>query len=213
MVSLLVVFAVLLLGFARLASVLGFDEPVIAPPGPPETTLPSPGAASVTATLPPVPATGIPAAGLDPSTPSSVPPSPGASSSSTLPADPVSAKLPPRWPLSLPDPGEHVVLGIESEQEDRWLLAVPGNAPLAGGRFLAALEELEWDVSTISTPRTVTAVGTRDQERVAVSMRPGGELAPDGWLLLEVVYQPTIPDFEVPPSSTVPPEQEATKRS
>lgn len=131
---------------------------------------------------------------------------PGASPSPTT-------GLPPRWPVSLPDPGQHVLLGLEGDGEDRWLLAVPGNANLSGGRFIAGLEDLDWDVSAVATGKTATAVGVRGQERVAVSIRPGGEVTPENWVLLEVVYQPTIPDFEVPPTSTLPPETEAAKRS
>jgi len=213
-----VLFAVLLGGFARLGAFLGLDKPVSAPP----PTLPSstptvPDAASVTGSvLPASPSTPTPgtapSVSLPPISPSSsLPATPGASpsSSTSVPA----STLPPRWPVSLPDPGEHRLLAIESEQEDRWLLAVPGNVPLAGGRFVAGLEDLDWEVDAVSTPRTLTAVGTREQERVSVTIRPGGDSLPAGWLLLDVVYQPTIPDFETPPSSSIPPEDEVTKRS
>lgn len=213
-----VLFAVLIGGFARLGAFLGFDDPVSEPPPTlPSTPPPAPGVASVTgsvlpadpgsstpSSLPAAPST-LPGA---PSTPASTPPSPGAPATSVP-----SSTLPPRWPVSLPDPGEHRLLAIESEQEDRWLLAVPGNVPLAGGRFVAGLEGLDWDVDAVATPRTLTAVGTREQERVSVTIRPGGDSLPAGWLLLDVVYQPTIPDFETPPTSSIPPEDEVTKRS
>lgn len=213
-----VLFAVLIGGFARLGAFLGFDEPVSEPPPTlPSTTMPAPGVASVTGSvLPADPSTPSPGAAPSstlpgvpsPTLPGATTPSPGASTTSV----PTSA-LPPRWPVSLPDPGEHRLLALESEEEDRWLLAVPGNVPLAGGRFVAGLEDLDWEVDAVATPRTLTAVGTREQERVSVTIRPGGDSLPAGWLLLDVVYQPTIPDFETPPTSSIPPEDEVTKRS
>lgn len=212
-----VLFGVLVGGFARLGSLIGIDDAVSEPPPPPSTTLPAPGVASVTGSvLPATPGASIPVP--LPNTPSTLPgttASPGTTplNPGTSPTSVPGSGLPPRWPVSLPDPGEHRLLGIESEQEDRWLLAVPGNVPLAGGRFVAGLEELDWDVDAVSTPRTLTAVGTREQERVSVTIRPGGESLPAGWLLLDVVYQPTIPDFETPPTSSIPPEDEVTKRS
>lgn len=221
-----VLFAVLIGGFARLAGVLGLDDPVVNPPPTlPSSTLPSSGVASATGSVLPadpgaaqpsptgsLPSPSVGAPGVTPpvtSVPASGSPSSGVSPSSTTPGN----GLPPRWPVSLPDPGEHRLLGIESEEEDRWLLAVPGNVPLAGGRFVAGLEELDWEVGAVSTPRTLTAVGTRGDERVSVTLRPGGDGLPAGWLLLDVVYQPTIPEFETPPSSSIPPEDEVTKRS
>ncbi|MBU6200640.1 MAG: hypothetical protein KJS90_01415 [Acidobacteria bacterium] len=216
-VAALVLFAVLLGGFARLGAVLGFDEPVSAPPPSappaPSSTLPAPGVASATGSLPPLaPSSSV----ANPLVPSTLPGQPG--TGSTLPPPGVTTSvpasdLPPRWPVSLPDPGEHRVLAVESGEEDRWLLAVPGNVPLAGGRFVAGLEDLDWEVDAVATPRTLTAVGTRGQERVSVTIRPGGDALPSGWLLLDVVYQPTVPAFEPPPTSVVPPEDEVTKRS
>lgn len=208
-VSLLVLFVLLVAGFARLAGLAGLDET----PGSPPPSIPVAPVDPSAAASPAPPATASGGSAASPSSiPSSVPlptvPSstPGASRSPTT-------DLPPRWPVSLPDPGQHVLLGLEGDGEDRWLLAVPGNANLSGGRFIAGLEELDWDVSAVATGKTATAVGVRGQERVAVSIRPGGDLTPENWVLLEVVYQPTIPDFEVPPTSTLPPEEEAAKRS
>ncbi len=213
-VAVVVLFAVLIGGFARLGSLLGFDEPLTAPPpSAPPSTLPSSGPASVTGrVLPGVPTTTPVGAG----SPSTTLPS---GASPTDPADPVdpaagaAGQLPPRWPVSLPDPGEHRLLGVETTDEDRWMLAVPGNVPLAGGRFVAALEDLGWEVTAMSTPRTMTVVAAQGSERVSVTLRHTAEGLPDGWLLMDVVYQPTLPEFEPPPSSTIPPENEVTRRS
>lgn len=210
-VSLLVLFALLVAGFARLAGLAGLDET----PGPPPPSIPvAPVDSSAAAS--PAPPGSVSASGGSAASPSSIPssvPFPTVSSSVPGASPSPTTGLPPRWPVSLPDPGQHVLLGLEGDGEDRWLLAVPGNANLSGGRFIAGLEDLDWDVSAVATGKTATAVGGRGQERVAVSIRPGGELTPENWVLLEVVYQPTIPDFEVPPTSTLPPEAEAAKRS
>jgi hypothetical protein len=207
-VALLIVFALLIAGFARLARFAGLERPVgetvsSLPGAPPTGASPAPTVVPPPSSVPPpsVPSNGTPSSPVGTTDPSSP---------TTLPGE---SALPPRWPVSLPDPGEHVLLGAEGDGEDRWLLAVPGNATLSGGRFIGGLEDLDWDVTAVSTGRTATAVGKRGQERVAVSIRPGGELAPDGWVLLEVVYQPVMPDFEVPPTSTLPPEKEAARRS
>jgi hypothetical protein len=208
-----VLFAVLIGGFARLGALFGFDEPVVEPPPTlPSAPLNESGVSSVTGSvLPASPSSLAP----DPAVPTTLPSTPETSQSEVTSPVPNAAPsaLPPRWPVSLPDPGEHRLLAVESDQEDRWLLAVPGNVALAGGRFVAGLEDLDWSVDAVATPRTLTAVGTRKQERVSVTIRPGGDGLPAGWLLLDVVYQPTIPDFETPPSSSVPPEDEVTKRS
>lgn len=208
-----VLFAVFVGGFARLGAFVGFDEPVVEPPPTlPSTPFNESGVSSVTGSVLPASPSSLAA---DPVVPTTLPSTPGTSQpgvTSLVPNTEPSA-LPPRWPVSLPDPGEHRLLAVESDQEDRWLLAVPGNVALAGGRFVAALKDLDWSVDAVVTPRTLTAVGTREQERVSVTLRPGDGGLPAGWLLLDVVYQPTVPDFETPPSSSVPPEDEVTKRS
>jgi hypothetical protein len=199
----LVMFSVLFLGLQRLAGGFtgsdGQDDPPPVSSGAPENvpaTAPAPGpagsnVASATGSLAPT----------DPGAPAVTP--------TTTPSS--TFVNPENWPEVLPDLGEHRLLEHTAGAEQRWLLAVPGGPQLSGGRFLAGLERLGWKVDAVSTVNTVTAVGALGSSRVSATVRPGGDLVPEGWGVLEVVYLERIPDFE-PPTTTPPPSDEETAR-
>jgi len=215
--SLLVVFTVVLAGFARLGGMLGLTEPLIAPP----PSRPAPalsgepvaapgGATGLTVTLPADPSP-TPTAVPPPIAPP--PPAPGATTPVTAAPAATTTGNPPRWPASLPALGEHRLISAETDPDARWVVALPGSMALAGGRFLAALAEKEWDTRTVTTTASVTAVGTRGEERLSVVVRPAEDLAPAGWVLLEVIHQERVPAFQPPPTSSVPADTAVTRRS
>jgi hypothetical protein len=217
--------------FARLSSTLGVDGGVgNEPPAAPSTGAPPAGAEnSITGSLPPTsppdPAPGpapspvptpssTPADPTVPATPAPTPPPTGAPSPETTPpptATPGAFPDPASWPDALPSLGEHELLDYTSDGEQRWVFAVPGNIALAGGRFVGALERADWEMSSMATNNTATAVGELDGRRVAVVLRKGDARIDEGWSYMEVVYIEDVPAFSVPPSTT--PEQSARSRS
>jgi hypothetical protein len=226
-----VLFAVVALLFWRLADTLGVAETEGSPPT--ATVAPPPSGpdagTSVTGSLPPAagrptqpapdPTTGMPSA----TTPDPVTSSPGTTDrpdeepvpgtvgpgEESAPSAPESFPDPAAWPSDLPSLGEHQVLDYSTGDAERWLLAVPGGAQIAGGRFIGGLTRLEWKVSSMSTDHTVTAVGQFDAKRVSVVLRPGDGALPEGWSYLEVIYSPFIPQFS-PPTTT--PDEDASVR-
>lgn len=211
--AVLLLFAVLALGFARLAGLLGvgrgetITSPVVETTNVPAAPMADPAgnAASASGRLADDPSAPTTTPGTAPTTtgPDQVP-----SPSSTAPSSP---SLPPRWPDALPDPGQHTVVVHETDFADRWVLGMPGGMNLVAGRFLADLSELGWDVDTVVTQAGVTAVAVRGDERLSVVVRTGDTGLPANWASVEVIYQPRLPDFEVPPTSTTTPQDQARK--
>jgi hypothetical protein len=221
-VAVLVLFAVLATGFARLATLAGVGRPdsdpvpsVVVAAG--EAAAPTPGVASASGQLAadPMNPASSPASSTTPSpaTSPSVPTLPGAAPAATTVPSQAGAALPPRWPQSLPDPGQHTVVSHEAGFANRWVLGMPGGMSLLAGRFLAELGELGWELDTVVTQAGVTAIGVKGDERISVVFRePTGDL-PASWSSVEVIYQPRLPEFEVPTTSTTTPEERARKGS
>ena len=206
-------------GFARLAKVAGVGsstqtstqtaEPLT------ESAGASDGSATASGSLAPGGSTGTPPpTNVTPPEPTAADPT--STESTTLPASPTTlpntpTALPPMWPQTLPAPGQHIVLAHAIEPTPRWMLGLPGGLNLVGGRFLAGLQDLGWETETVVTLAGITTVGSRNAERLSLVLRPGGSDLPAGWSSLEIIYQPLMSDFEVPPTSTTTPEQGASK--
>jgi hypothetical protein len=199
----LVMFSVLFLGLQRLAG--GFTAPDAGESTP---SLPS---AAPAATQTPSAVPGPSGSNVASATGSLAPTDPAAPVTTPTTTPSSTFDNPENWPEVLPDLGEHRLLQHSTGAEERWLLAVPGGPQLSGGRFLAGLERLGWKVDAVSTVNTVTAIGSLGPSRVSATVRPGGDLVPEGWGVLEVVYLERVPDFE-PPTTTPPPSDEETAR-
>lgn len=212
--SIAVLTLVLTGGFARLAGVAGVGTPAepSTQTSEPRTDSGADGAATASGALAPGDTKGTtptPSTGLASTDPLSTGSTTLPSSPETLPNTPTA--LPPMWPQTLPAPGQHTVVVHDIEPTPRWVLGLPGGLNLAGGRFLAELKDLGWEIETVVTPSGITTVGSRNAERLSLVFRPGDGAIPQGWSSLEVIYQPMLPDFQIPPTSTTTPEQSARK--
>ena len=208
-VSILVLVSVVFVGLQRLA--VGFTG---ADPTSPTTTLTAPATPTPPSSGAVSSATGSLATPDDDGSATDDPGAAVSEPSSGASVDQQSSAFenPDTWPELLPDLGEHRVLTHSTGPEQRWVIAVPGGPQLSGGRFLAGLERLGWQVDAVSTVNTVTAVGAMGSSRVSVTVRSGEGLAPAGWGVLEVVYLDRIPDFEPPTTTTPPTDEEAARR-
>jgi hypothetical protein len=217
--SIAVLTLVLTGGFARLAGVAGVGTSTEPPT---QTSEPRPegvadGATTASGVLAPGDTDGTtPTPSPDPASTGPRATDPLSTENTTQPASPTTlpntpTALPPMWPQTLPAPGQHTVVVHDIEPTPRWVLGLPGGLNLVGGRFLAELKDLGWETETVVTPSGITTVGSRNAERLSLVFRPGARDLPQGWSSLEVIYQPMMSDFEVPPTSTTTPEQSARK--
>lgn len=211
--SVLVLFVTLASAFAALTSKL-WSAP--APQSAPVTS-PADAASGTPAGLPdPSAPIADPAAGSAASATGSLAPDPSASTAApSSTASPTTSSVPEQdgppsqWPDALPDVGEHRELAYYPGPAQRWVLGVPDGANLTAGRLVADLEEMGWEMTLVVTDAGITAVGERGEERVSLVFRSLGAQLPENWSGLEVIYQQSLPDFELPPTTTP---QEAVRR-
>jgi hypothetical protein len=208
----IIVVAMVSLGTIRLAESVGLDKPLVgAGAEPPVDTSGAGSAASERS-----PDVGGQLAQPEPAEPTSdstATPNPAGDLAQAPVNVPGVNEQPPGWPGSLPDLGEHTVLSTRRGEADQWVLAVPGNISLGAGRILAGLESNGWEMNTIATSLGVTSVGTRGEERVSITVRDRDLRIPENWVLLEVIYQARIPDFQEPASPTPDADEDVRKRS
>lgn len=103
------------------------------------------------------------------------------------------SSVPADWPADVPFP-ENVNVGtVDLDRHVDFLLYQKSTVPLAGGKFLEALEKEKWRTTVVGTPRSSTIVARKGPASLTLLITDTADGLPAGWVTLRLIYQSEPP--------------------